>query len=400
MVCQRTIACACMNLTTLLLQLSCSIHSVVLHRLLRVGISQRHRVPQSFIRQRVAPGASVHLSETLPLCPTKPYIGQRSRHYICSKLSSTYFKVNEPKLPQSMPTKHPKANVCLDNSQIMYISDNTPKAHEQLSSPRESIVDFVSHDDLTNPRNWQARRKLVLVSVVLLDTLAAASIPFHLSTSEMRHNVLLAPPHDFLFVVLLSAIGYGVGCAVFPLLSELYGRRFLSILANLGLAASGSLPALFTSPCLSSIAVVLAAFCGSAAMVMGPVTIADVYSADLRSICIVCHSTIVCCGPYLGGVVDQAVRWQWSQRCASCLPGTLGLVTCVAVSLLQDESSSRAILEAQAARTRRRTCNWILHARETRACGHRADLGRIGGTCSWHESVIQPAFPFVAMCMW
>jgi hypothetical protein len=160
MVCQRTIACACMNLKTLLLQLSCSIHSVVLHRLLRVGISQRHRVPQSFIRQRVAPGASVHLSETLPLCPTKPYIGQQSRHYICSKLSSTYFKVNEPKLPQSMPTKHPKANVCLDNSQIMYISDNTPKAHEQLSSPRESIVDFVSHDDLTNPRNWQARRKL------------------------------------------------------------------------------------------------------------------------------------------------------------------------------------------------------------------------------------------------
>jgi MFS family permease len=117
------------------------------------------------------------------------------------------------------------------------------------------------------------------------------------------------------FMVAIFVLGYGIGPLFLGPLTEIYGRYPVTILSTwffliflMGCGLAPNMPALIAMRLLAGLG-------GSAAMIVPPAVVADLYPVEQRgfwnSIIILAQCGAPALGPVIGGFVTQGLGWRW-----------------------------------------------------------------------------------------
>lgn len=164
--------------------------------------------------------------------------------------------------------------------------------------------------------------------------------------------------------VSLYVLGFAAGPIVWAPFSEVKGRRVPYCLAMFGFTIFAF--ATGVSKDVQSILICrfFTGFCGAGPLTLSGAVYSDVLSTRIRNAGMVGFSLMVFVGPLLaptiGGfiVMNDSLNWRWTQYIA----GILGAASFVSLLLFQDESYVPVLLAQKAARLRRETKDWSIHA--------------------------------------
>ncbi|KIX02972.1 uncharacterized protein Z518_06522 [Rhinocladiella mackenziei CBS 650.93] len=202
----------------------------------------------------------------------------------------------------------------------------------------EFVVDWEGFDDPAEPLNWPSGRKainIILLSCLtfvtpLASSMFAPGIPRVMRDFQSDSAILAS------FVVSVYLIGYAAGPLICAPLSELYGRvpiyhitNVLFIIFTIACAVAPSLDSLVGFRFLAGTA-------GSAPLVLGGGSVADLYRREER-------------GPVAGAFLAQNVGWRWIFWVITIAAG----VVTMACLLFMKETYSPVLLERKAARLRK-----------------------------------------------
>jgi len=235
-----------------------------------------------------------------------------------------------------------------------------------LPDKEEYVVEFEGHEDPRHAQNWSERKKLIVASVMIFDSLAAtfASSIFSPAASYVekefgmgREVVTLATS--------LFVLGYAVGPSVFAPISELYGRRLPIIVAafafgifNIGVAVAKDFQTLI-------ICRFFAGFFGSAPLAIVGAVMADMYNNKYRGLAVALFGAMIINGPlmapFIGGFISSSyLGWRW----VAYIPAFMGFFSATMALFFQEETYGPVILVSKASELRRLTRNWGIHAKQ------------------------------------
>ncbi|RAH43548.1 MFS general substrate transporter, partial [Aspergillus brunneoviolaceus CBS 621.78] len=180
-----------------------------------------------------------------------------------------------------------------------------------------NIVDWDGPDDMANPMNWSAKKKMMTVGTVsifnFLTPLGSAMFAPGVAQVMDEFNSTSKPISSF--VVSVYLLGFAFGPLVVAPLSELYGR--LPIYHGCNVLFTVFNIACAVAPGMSSLIGFrfLAGSFGSAPLALGAGTLADCISPDRRGLAIAIWAVGPVIGPVVGpvcgGFLTQDVSWRW-----------------------------------------------------------------------------------------
>ncbi|PNS19650.1 hypothetical protein CAC42_7494 [Sphaceloma murrayae] len=228
-------------------------------------------------------------------------------------------------------------------------TSSTSTAHD------EYMVTWDGDDDAANPLNWSKGKKvvhIVLISALTFTTPLASSmfapgVSYVLREFEQSNQVLAS------FVVSVYLVGYAFGPLLCAPLCEIYGRAIVYQVTNVLFLAFSI--ACAVAPTFNSLIVLrfLAGSAGSAPLVLGGGTIADLYKREERGAKMAIFSMGPLVGPVIGPIagafIAQEVSWRWVFWVISM---AAGLVT-VACLIFMRETYAPTILEQKARKIRK-----------------------------------------------
>ncbi|KAF2005513.1 MFS general substrate transporter [Amniculicola lignicola CBS 123094] len=220
------------------------------------------------------------------------------------------------------------------------------------------LVDYYTTDDPANPQNWSLGKKIIVLSQILLYTMAVyMGSAIYAPSSEgvmIRFGVSIGSASLGLSMYVLA---YGIGPLLFSPLSEIpiIGRNppyiisyaiFVILLVPTalvdnfaGLIVLRFLQGFFGSPCLAT----------------GGATLQDVFSLIKLPYVLSLWAFAATCGPALGPIISgfsvQAMNWRWSLWEMLWLNGPIW----ISLFFLLPETSSANILLRRAQRLRKLT---------------------------------------------
>ncbi|KIW23325.1 uncharacterized protein PV07_11533 [Cladophialophora immunda] len=240
------------------------------------------------------------------------------------------------------------------------------------------IVDWDGDDDPANPLNWPSRRKAINITLLscltfvtpLASSMFAPGIPRVMADFDST-SVILAS-----FVVSVYLIGYAFGPLVCAPLSEIYGRwpvyqitNVLFIVFTVACAVAPSLDSLIGFRFLAGSA-------GSAPLVLGGGSVADLYTREERGskMAIFAMGPLIgpVAGPVAGAFLSQNVGWRWVFWVISIAAG----VVTVLCFLFMKESYAPVLLERKAAQLRKSTGNTQYRSKMSTEDSPRAALAK------------------------
>ncbi|PGH14033.1 hypothetical protein AJ79_03302 [Helicocarpus griseus UAMH5409] len=214
-------------------------------------------------------------------------------------------------------------------------------------------VDWEDEHDPANPRNWSLKYKGVSIAylswstfvVVLYSTAYTAGLE-DIAQEFHSSNILVTLGLTFYL------IGLAVGSVILAPLSEMYGRKPVSI-------GSLLLFVIFIIPCGLSTNVAelvvfrfLGAVAGSAMVSSAPGSVADIVDDEHRALAFSVWSigplNGPVFGPIIGGYVAQYLGWRWMNWISMILGGVALLCMCV-----MKETYTPVLLRRKAARLRK-----------------------------------------------
>ncbi|ETI26009.1 hypothetical protein G647_02786 [Cladophialophora carrionii CBS 160.54] len=230
---------------------------------------------------------------------------------------------------------------------------------EEAPPATDFIVDWDGDNDPENPLNWPSRRKAANIALLscltfvmpLASSMFAPGIPSVMEDFNSSSVILAA------FVVSVYLIGYAFGPLVCAPMSEIYGRwpvyqvtNVLFIIFTVACAVAPSLDSLIGFRFLAGAA-------GSAPLVLGGGSVADMYSREERGSKMAVFSIGPLIGPVAGPVagafLSQDVGWRWVFWVITI---AAGIVTILCL-LFMKESYAPVLLERKAAKLRKSTGN-------------------------------------------
>lgn len=228
------------------------------------------------------------------------------------------------------------------------------------------MVEFEGHEDPRHAQNWPLKKKLIVASIMIFDSLAAtfASSIFSPASSYVEQEF-----HKGREVVTLATslfvLGYAVGPVVFAPLSELYGRRLPIIVAafafgifNIGVAVSKDFQTLI-------ICRFFGGFFGSAPLAIVGAIFADMFNNTYRGLAVALFGAMIINGPlmapFIGGFIAASyLGWRW----VAYIPAFMGFFAGTMALFFQEETYGPVILVSKASELRRLTRNWGIHAKQ------------------------------------
>ncbi|CAI6302013.1 unnamed protein product [Periconia digitata] len=230
--------------------------------------------------------------------------------------------------------------------------------------PPSDLVDFDCPRDVSNPMNWPFSKKVstsLLYSLTSLGSVWASTAyaPANAKISE-RFDV---NPELALAGTSLLLLGWGFGPLLWAPLSEVHGRKWpvlipflISTVMSFGTAAAKDIQTVLITRFFTG-------FFGSAPITCTGGVFVDLWHSTQRGNAIVGYTFCVCGGPALGPVVGGAIvyygaDWRWTEYVTGILQAAILLLDV----MLVEESYVPIILSRKAARLRKSTGNWALHA--------------------------------------
>ncbi|GAT31067.1 MSF drug transporter [Aspergillus luchuensis] len=239
-----------------------------------------------------------------------------------------------------------------------------PLLYEATTS--DVLVDFNGQDDPYRSINWPFRKKAITTILYGLTTcwITFASAIYSAGMLPIAHEFGVSKEVSTLGISLL-VFGLGLGPLLWAPLSEIYGRKTVTILPyfiagifSFGTATAKDIQTLMITRFFSG-------FFGSSSVAITGGAMADIWRPEHRGVAIVVYSvTLVggpCLGPIIGGafVSNSSLGWRWTEY----LTGILMVVQSVLDFLILDESYAPALLVRKARRLRLEGKNWALHAK-------------------------------------
>ncbi|KAJ9619098.1 hypothetical protein H2204_012809 [Knufia peltigerae] len=227
------------------------------------------------------------------------------------------------------------------------------------------IVDWAGDDDPENPLNWPSKRKGINIALLscltfvtpLASSMFAPGIPLVMKDFHST-SVFYAT-----FAVSVYLVGYSFGPLVFAPLSELYGRlpvylvtNVLFIIFTIACAVAPSLGSLIGFRFLAGSA-------GSAPLVLGGGSVADLYPREKRGSKMAVFSIGPLIGPVAGPVAGaflaEDVGWRWVFWVITIAAG----IVVIACFIFMRETYAPVLLERKAAHLRKSTGNQDLRSK-------------------------------------
>ncbi|KAF2220363.1 major facilitator superfamily domain-containing protein [Elsinoe ampelina] len=234
-------------------------------------------------------------------------------------------------------------------------SDGEPQQEQQ----DQYLVTWDGENDPTNPLNWSRGKKIIHIAMVsgltfvtpLASSMFAPGVPYVLQRFQQSNEVLAS------FVVSVYLVGYAFGPLLCAPLCELYGRAIVYQVTNvlylgfsIGCAAAPSFNSLIGLRFLAGAA-------GSAPLVLGGGTIADLYKREERGAKMSIFSMGPLMGPVIGPIagafVAQDVSWRWVFWIISIAAG----VCTVFCLIFMRETYAPVLLDRKAKKVRAETGN-------------------------------------------
>ncbi|KAK9345419.1 major facilitator superfamily domain-containing protein [Lipomyces starkeyi] len=198
------------------------------------------------------------------------------------------------------------------------------------------------------PSREASRKKLKIMGILGFTTMGVAwgSSIFSAATLQVAEKF-----HVGLVVAILGMSLYVFGFASGPLcwapMSELYGRRSPVLLGVFGFSAH----AIFDLQTIM-ICRFFGGFFGASCLAVVPATFSDIFTNEWRGTALVCFSAAVFC-------VNSYLGWRWSEY----ITMIWGFFCFALIVLFVEETYAPVILVRKAAKLRRATGNWGIHAR-------------------------------------
>jgi DHA1 family multidrug resistance protein-like MFS transporter len=235
-----------------------------------------------------------------------------------------------------------------------------------LPEREEYVVEFSGHDDPTHPQNWATKRKMIIFTLLVFNSLTAtfASAVFSPAGTTVGMHFGVNQPTVTLGTSLF-VLGYAVGPLFWAPLSELYGRRMPVILASSGFGIFMIAVAVSKDIQTLLICRFFAGLFGSCALTIVPAIFSDIFNNETRGLAIAAFSASVfngpLCGPLIGGFITKSyLGWRWTQY----IPAFMAFSCAIAALFVLDESYPPIILVSKASELRRLTRNWGIHAKQ------------------------------------
>ncbi|KAH0848190.1 hypothetical protein AYO21_05322 [Fonsecaea monophora] len=221
------------------------------------------------------------------------------------------------------------------------------------------IVDWDGDDDPENPMNWTSRMKAINIGMLscltfvtpLASSMFAPGIPGVMKDFNQSSVILAA------LVVSVYLVGYAFGPLVCAPMSEIYGRLPVYLITNV-------LFVIFTVACAVAPSLdsligfrFLAGSAGSAPLVLGGGSVADLYPREKRGskMAIFAMGPLIgpVAGPVAGAFLSQNVGWRWVFWVITIAAGVV-MVMCF---VFMRETYAPVLLERKAAKLRKSTGN-------------------------------------------
>ncbi|KAL3488393.1 major facilitator superfamily domain-containing protein [Aspergillus germanicus] len=234
-----------------------------------------------------------------------------------------------------------------------------------LPDLNQYVVEFDGPKDPTHPINWTLGIKLYNATIACLGTLVVSftSAVFAPGTRGASKAFDVGREVGTLGTT-LYVFGFAFGPLIWAPASELIGRRWPLTLGMLG-------DAIFTISSATSKDIQTLIICRFFAGVFGasqlsvvPGVLADLYDDTRRGIAISLYALTVFVGPFsapfIGGfIATSSLGWRW----ALYIPAIMGFASGLLLLFSLKESYAPVLLVSKAARIRRETGNWSVHAK-------------------------------------
>lgn len=230
---------------------------------------------------------------------------------------------------------------------------------------REPYCVAYEENDPSHPHNFPLHKKIAFCICVGLSALSVSigSAMFSSASREVMEIFHIGTSVAALGTALF-VFGFAAGPIIYGPLSELFGRKYVMVISNLGYVCF-----LFGVATAKDIQTVMlcrffAGFIGSAPLVVAPATMVDLFSARMRGTAIAMFASVLFGGPMLapilGGftVKNSALGWRWT----SYFSAFIGCLALILDTFVLQETHHPVILIRKAETLRRRTGNWGIFA--------------------------------------
>ncbi|KAL2784811.1 major facilitator superfamily domain-containing protein [Aspergillus keveii] len=234
-----------------------------------------------------------------------------------------------------------------------------------LSDSIRYVVEFDGLEDPVRPLNWTLGTKLYNATIACLGTLVVSftSAVFAPGTLGASKTFDVGREVGTLGTT-LYVLGFAFGPLIWAPASELIGRRWPLTLGMLG-------DAVFTIASATSKDIQTLIICRFFAGVFGasqlsvvPGVLADLYDDTRRGIAISLYALTVFVGPFsapfIGGfIATSSLGWRWTLY----IPAIMGFASGMLLLFSLKETYAPVLLVSKAAKIRRETGNWAIHAK-------------------------------------
>ncbi|KAL4959535.1 MFS transporter/fungal specific transcription factor domain-containing protein [Aspergillus stella-maris] len=234
-----------------------------------------------------------------------------------------------------------------------------------LPDTSDYVVEFDGPDDLAHPFNWSFSSKVYISSISCLGTLTASftSAVFAPGTATASAHFNISSEVGTLGTT-LYVLGFAFGPVLWAPASELIGRRWpltIGILGGaiftIGSAAAKDIQTLI-------ICRFFAGVFGASQLSVVPGVLSDLWDSKHRGDVMALYALTVFigpfCAPFIGGfIVECGLGWRWTLY----IPAFMGFASGIIFLGSLRETYAPALLVSKAARLRRETGNWGIHAK-------------------------------------
>ena len=236
----------------------------------------------------------------------------------------------------------------------------------------KGLIGWDSVDDLQNPLNWPASKRLtdmILMSVITFLSPLGSSI-FAPGIGYALHDLHTSSQAVGSLMITIYLLGYALGPLFLSPLSEIYGR-YPVVIGSCWFFVAFLLGCSF-APSMAGLIVMrfLAGTGGSAVMTIAPAMVADLYPLERRGLAMgtilvndawlglhskfltfaqIVQSVSPSTGPICGGFIAQRLGWRWAYWILVIAAGTVTLL----LTLFMFEPYAPAILERKTRRLRK-----------------------------------------------
>ncbi|KAJ5330044.1 hypothetical protein N7452_010434 [Penicillium brevicompactum] len=228
------------------------------------------------------------------------------------------------------------------------------------------VVDFDGPDDPEHPQNWRLSLKLFISILVCSGTFivsltSAVFAPgIDKASQAFRVSSVVGTLGTTLYV-----LGFSFGPVIWAPASELKGRKWPLTAAMIGGGIFTIASAVAKDIQTLIICRFFAGVCGASQLTVVPGVLADLYNNSTRGAAISYYALTVFVGPFMapfvgGFIASSQLGWRWTLY----IPAILSLANGALSIFFLDETFPPCLLVAKAARIRKESGHWGIHARQ------------------------------------